>query len=910
LNRPRGDDGDGAGDGEAVIGMADATAVAVRRPWMAPPVDRIIERPELGDPLLAALTAAEPAEVGLTTALQGAGGFGKTTLAGWVSHHRETKRRYPGGLLWVTVGQEVSGADLAERVNDLSFVLSGQRPAISDPNTAGTELGRLLDEREPVLLVIDDVWDVSQLRPFRFGGRSCTRLITTRIADVLPMGSVRILVDAMSDDQARQLVSDGLSGLDDPLAGQLATVSGRWPVLLNLVNGALQQRVRSGQPPQQAADEVIQRLLVDGPGAFDPARPADRNLAVAATVDASLTLLDHDEQDCCLDLAVFPEDVDVPLEVLRLLWPQRRVEELCDELLRLGLVADYRRDAPSSRLVIHDVIRAHLLARRPAHDRARVHGRLVDAARTLLPAGEPGVTARWWLLPVGSGYLLRFLPYHLCEAGKSEETAALVCDLRWAEAKIRGLGTVVSVEADLQLVNTPIADTLRRALGRAAHLLSPITPPTALGAILASRLDDVGDLRSILDRYRATLSRPRLEPAWRLPDLPSPALLRGMVGHTGKVLDVAFSSDGRLLASAGYEGTIRVWDLVAGIELAVLAGSGAGRVTCVAFSPDSRHLASAHSEGTVGLWDVATGTETAVLTGHTGEWWSVGVAFSPDGRLLAYAGRDATVQLWDVAATAEHAVLTGHAHSVGAVAFSPDGRLLATGGQDCAVRLWDMTTATEDAVLTGHAHGVGAVAFSPDGRLLASADYNGTVRLWDIPAADEHAVLTSQGGELWALGVAFSPDGRLLAAADRDGMVRLWDTAAATEHAVLTGHADGVGGVAFSPDGRLLASAGHDRTVRLWDTAAATTRAAQARHIGRAQGVAFSPDGQLLASAGHDRTIRLWDTATATELVILTGHSDWVNGVVFSPDGQLLASAGYEGTVRLWDVTTAPSAMP
>jgi hypothetical protein len=152
--------------------------------------------------------------------------------------------------LWVIVGQEVHGADLAVRVNDLAFALCGQRPALSDPEAAGAELGRLLDERgAAVLLVVDDVWQPSQLRPFRIGGRSCTRLVTTRIPDLLPAHGVRIPVDAMPGDQARELVAGGVAGLPAGAAEQLAELAGRWPVLLNLLNGVLRRRVARGQPP-------------------------------------------------------------------------------------------------------------------------------------------------------------------------------------------------------------------------------------------------------------------------------------------------------------------------------------------------------------------------------------------------------------------------------------------------------------------------------------------------------------------------------------------------------------------------------------------------------------------------------------------------------------------------------------
>src|SRR5215475_4436678 len=397
-------------------GRGRGAAEGRRRPWMAPPVDRVVDRPELTGWLVGALTGPGAAEVGLTTGLAGAGGFGKTWLASCVCHRPEVERRYPGGLLWVTVGQEVRGADLAERVNDAAFALSGQRPAVSDPDAAGAELGRLLDVHEqPVLLVIDDVWEEAQLRPFRFGGRACTRLVTTRVPDLLP-GGPQLRVDALSAGQARQLVGDRVDGLPVDAADQLARLAGRWPVLLNVVNGVLRRRVGRGQPPGEAAEEIARRLAADGPAVFDPARPSDRSRAVAATVEASLTMLEPADRDRYLDLAVFGEDVDIPLDVLTLLWPGCPVDPLCTELTGLGLVADYRLDPPGPRLVMHDVIRAYLRARRAGPDRASVHRRLVQAAAGLLPAGEENGQP-WWQLPDRAGYLYRYLPYHLHHAG-------------------------------------------------------------------------------------------------------------------------------------------------------------------------------------------------------------------------------------------------------------------------------------------------------------------------------------------------------------------------------------------------------------------------------------------------------------------------------------------------------------
>ena len=382
-----------------------------------------------------------------------------------------------------------------------------------------------------------------------------------------------------------------------------------------------------------------------------------------------------------------------------------------------------------------------------------------------------------------------------------------------------------------------------------------------------------------------------------------------LTANTRPVNSLALSPDGKILASAGNDGPIRLWntsDYPIGKSMDPLTNGFAPY--SVAWSPDGKTIVSGDQQGTIHLWDISG----KLIKGFKGpQGYISSIRFSPDGKtIVSSGGDDGTIRLWNTSGKPVGKPLKGHEGGTLSIALSPDGKTIVSGGMDKTVRLWTRQGKLIGQPWTGHEKEVASVAFSADGKTIASGSYDGQIRLWKTSGkAIAPPFKGHEGARMGSL--AFSPTGSVIVSGGENGSISLWDLGGnpLLSH-TLIGHRGAVSSVAFSPDGKTMVSGSYDKTIRLWDTSGNPIGQPFKGHTNFVLAVAWSPDGKTIVSGSPDKTIRLWDTSGKPIGQPFKGHTDAVTSVAFSPDGKTIVSGSNDTTLRLWNRSGNPIGQP
>jgi len=921
--------------------------------------DDFVSRSDKLDQLISCLLDDRGDPIATTVALYGTGGYGKTMLAKALCHNDDVRQAFDDGILWISLGEDPG--DLTGRVVDLIEVLSGERPGFAGLDAAEARLVQMLADRE-ILIVIDDVWNVAHLKPFIRGGKRCARLITTRnVAALPPKTEKSIEVAAMTRNEAVALLSMGLPKEDSKSLEQLADRLGEWPLLLKLTNSTLRDRVYTNNQPLAAALSYVNKALDKrGLTAFDAHNVAARDQAVSQTLGVSQELLEENERLRYTELAIFPGDVNIPLNVLQMLWGTTgglddfETEELCNRLSRLSLLAHFEPNEHYIRL--HSILQKYM-AQEESEKLPSLHQKLLDAYAANLP-GKP----RWASLSADESYLWVYLAYHLIGAERGPELVDTVKDLSYLVTKTY-LHTANTTEADMlaaRLVapNDSVLTHLHQAFSQSSHLLNQCETLNRVANTLHSRIVHFPGLNDIVAVGVEDLPKPMLTASRRLPDLPDSSLIRAL-GHQVPVLACAISADGSTAVSMARDTIVRIWDAHTGAERFTLSGHKVVGNSC-AINADGTVAVSVTWDGVLKIWDTKSGVERfSIENAHAGPLFRCAV--SEDGAMVVTASKDKTLKIWDANTGTERFTLTGHERSVTGCAISGDGSTIVSASPDGTVKIWDANTGTLHSSIQGYedtetqnpatkltftitTSALLSCAISADGGIVVSVLPDGILKVWDAHTGAERFTLRGHSG--WVEDCAINADGSLIVSVSNDKTIRGWNGQTGMKRFTLEGHMRTVSGCSLNAEGTILATSSQDKTLKLWDVASIAEQLPRTSHISAAQccavsadgstvifdstnnalkllnaqdiaehfelkghmrpisGCAISADGKTIVSASQDRTLKIWEAYSRSERLTLEGHMWAVNDCALSKDESIVVSASEDSTLKVWDAYT------
>jgi WD40 repeat protein len=873
--------------------------------------------------------------------LEGMGGSGKSVIAAAIARDCETRRSFEDGVIWLRFGRQAH--------IDKNLQLVGRSQGDDQPQhyletqRGAARLSEILEQRN-VLLVLDDIWDIAHLEPFRNALSARSRLlVTTRDASIAAnVDAETVRMEALTESQSLMLLS-GWSGHDPSEMPAEATLvakeCGYLPLALAMVGamsrGKLDRWKNILNKLQHADLEAIQRSF--------PNYPYPNLLrAMQVSVDA----LEPEIARRYLDLAVFPDKARVPESVLQMLWAADgldayRAQDFIDAIVERSLA---RRDEEGF-LTLHDLqadyVRAHV-ASQPA-----LHRRLIDAYAKH--------TSGSWGRVADDGYFFQNFPYHLIQAGSRDELRKLLFDMDWIEAKLAATNAG-ALASDYRLVGDDASvQTLGAALALSAFALGK--SPSHLSAQLCGRLlrEDDPEIRAFLDRIERRNSSPWLKPLTASLTAPRGLLLAILGVHPG-VSELAAADDGERVISASLDGTIKVWGLDQQKQVTTftlhrnlshiaLASNGDLALTAAAerddsgahgtiiyvwdlhegvslqswrypyplknllVTPDSRNavcvLDVQREDGTratrLSYRNLPDGEPARDLEGDVPIWH---LAVSKDGQRAISANFYGLFAVWNVESSEIVRSAITEA-GIWRLALSRDGRRALV----AHFRRMPLSNVTEDAAYLYHRQARSTTdPFYDQMDLLLeqnrspdeSVEFENAITMFDLDSRKKFCIMRAHFDKIDAL--AFHPDNIRAVSASWDGTIKIWDTETGQQLETLLAHSGKATNVAIVPDGSRAVSCGTDNAIKVWRlSAAAKTRQAKT-HGGAVSGVAIMRDGRRAISGAADGLLMVWDAITGEFVGSWKAHATAVTALVLASDGRHIISAGEDGSLCVWDL--------
>ena len=912
-------------------------------PFMPPDMpEHFVERPDHFNALVEQLLDDERDNpVAITTSLTGAGGFGKTTLAAAICHDEDVQTAFDDGVLWVTLGEK---PDLVAAIAKLYDALTDELPDFVDVEQGARRLAEKLADRD-CLIVIDDVWNPAHVRPFLRGGDRCARLITTRFAHIaVEANAKQNTVDEMTGDQAVEMLLTRIDNHPDEREAlqALAQRLGEWPLMLEIANGILRERLLMGNSFERALEWVERKLDKRGVRGIRRDDENQRKRSAYDVLAASIELLEDTETERLFELAIFREDAAIPITSVMKLWDLDDFDSE-DVLMKFTRFSLIKFNPENSITRLHDVVRQVLESR-------------LTENTTIPEAHNKLVTAYGDLTNLPDTYAWMNIAHHLACVMDMVKLSNLLLDFNFLQNKLNNTNPNALISDCDFLFSSPLQTgepndmraiyLVQSALRMSAHVL--ITGSTQLASHLIGRLLSHTSNTSV-SKLLSTIKRttPWIKPLGLSLEQAGGPLVRTFSGHEEGVTTIAVTSDDKYIVSGSKDCTIRIWDLDTGEQIRVLQGHE-NSVNALALTSDDMYIISGSSDDTLRIWNLETGEQIHVLQGHENSVYAIAV--TSDDRYIVSGSKDCTIRIWNLQTGEQIRVLQGHENSVMSIAVTSDDKYIISGSEHDLLRKWNLNTGMlikkfgkpsnclavmshKNQIISGH----GYMEYQMGDKEWEAEECD--IYFWDIEtgepvrkytsrsmvyrslyvSSDNHYLIVGTGdGHSWfeerfaiiifnaeklekiatinvahsneVLSVASSRTNKYLLSSSQDGLVKIWNINNPSKPLPIEHSDEGTAQVLLRKSGKYAISASEiGQNVALWDVQN-QHKLFQWRHHKSVASVAFSPDGRYAISNSR-LTIKVVDIIDQKEITELYGgpnKATIVAGAVLLEEGLII----------------------